>query len=86
MNFFFQILLYSPRVYSGLDHLMVEVTKQAAVNGYTNVCIYSDTMEHMPQLQRDIDARRTVCKNANDSVREGGCDDWFKKKLVDEGL
>ena len=50
-----QILLGSPRVYSGLDHLMVEVTKQAAVNGYTNVCIYSDTMEHMPQLQRDIE-------------------------------
>ena len=55
MNRIFQILLYSPRVYSGLDHLMVEVTKQAATNGYTNVCIYSDTMEHMPQLQTDIE-------------------------------
>lgn len=50
-----QILLGSPRVYSGLDHLMVEVTKQAAVSGYTNVCVYSDTMEYMPQLQRDIE-------------------------------
>lgn len=54
-KYILQYLLYSPRVYSGLDHLMVEVTKQAAVNGYTNVCIYSDTMEHMPQLQRDIE-------------------------------
>lgn len=54
-KYILQFLLYSPRVYSGLDHLMVEVTKQAAVNGYTNVCIYSDTMEHMPQLQRDIE-------------------------------
>lgn len=51
-----QILLGSPRVYSGLDHLMVEVTKQAVVNGYTTVCIYSDTMEYMPQLQKDIEA------------------------------
>lgn len=50
-----QILLGSPRVYSGLDHLMVEMTKQAAVSGYTNVCVYSDTMEYMPQLQRDIE-------------------------------
>lgn len=55
MNRIFQILLYSPRVYSGLDHLMVEVTKQATVNGYTNVCVYTDTMEHMPQLQSDIE-------------------------------
>ena len=55
MNRMFQILLYSPRVYSGLDHLMVEVTKQATINGYTNVCVYTDTMEHMPQLQRDIE-------------------------------
>lgn len=51
-----QILLSAPRVYSGLDHLMVEVTKQAAVNGYTNVCIYSDTMEYMPRLQQDIES------------------------------
>lgn len=50
-----QIVLGSPRVYSGLDHLMVEVTKQAADQRYTNVCVYSDTMEHMPQLQRDIE-------------------------------
>lgn len=51
-----QILLGSPRVYSGLDHLMVEVTKQAADQGYTNVCVYSDTIEHMPQLQQDIES------------------------------
>lgn len=54
-KYILQFLLYSPRVYSGLDHLMVEVTKQAAVNGYTNVCVYSDTMEYMPQLQSDIE-------------------------------
>lgn len=55
-KYILQYLLYSPRVYSGLDHLMVEVTKQTAVNGYTNVCVYSDTMEHMPQLQQDIES------------------------------
>ena len=54
-KYILQFLLYSPRVYSGLDHLMVEVTKQAVVNGYTTVCIYSDTMEYMPQLQKDIE-------------------------------
>lgn len=54
-KYILQFLLYSPRVYSGLDHLMVEMTKQAAVSGYTNVCVYSDTMEYMPQLQRDIE-------------------------------
>lgn len=56
MNYILQFLLSAPRVYSGLDHLMVEVTKQAAVNGYTNVCIYSDTMEYMPRLQQDIES------------------------------
>lgn len=54
-KYILQFLLYSPRVYSGLDHLMVEVTKQATANGYTNVCVYTDTMEHMPQLQSDIE-------------------------------
>ena len=54
-KYILQFLLYSPRVYSGLDHLMVETTKIAADQGYTNVCIYSDTLEHMSQLQRDIE-------------------------------
>jgi glycosyltransferase involved in cell wall biosynthesis len=34
---------------------MVETTKIAAEQGYTNVCVYTDTMEHMPQLQTDIE-------------------------------
>lgn len=55
-KYILQFLLYSPRVYSGLDHLMVETTKIAADQGYTNVCVYTDTMEHMPQLQQDIDS------------------------------
>lgn len=55
-KYILQLLLYSPRVYSGLDHLMVETTKIAADQGYTNVCVYTDTMEHMPQLQQDIES------------------------------
>ena len=55
-KYILQFLLYSPRVYSGLDHLMVETTKIAANQGYTNVCIYSDTLEHMSQLQTDIES------------------------------
>ena len=54
-KYILQFLLYSPRVYSGLDHLMVETTMIAADQGYTNVCVYTDTMEHMPQLQSDIE-------------------------------
>lgn len=50
-----QFLLYSPCVYSGLDRLMVETTELANENGLTSVCVYTDTMEYMPQLQRDIE-------------------------------
>ena len=50
-----QFLLYSPRVYSGLDRLMVETTELANENGLTSVCVYTDTVEYMPQLQRDIE-------------------------------
>ena len=56
MKYILQFQLYSPRVYSGLDHLMVETTKIAADQGCTNVCVYTDTMEHMPQLQQDIES------------------------------
>lgn len=55
-KYILQFLLYSPCVYSGLDHLMVETTKIVADQGYTNVCVYTDTMEHMPQLQTDIES------------------------------
>ncbi len=54
-RYILQILLGSPRVYSGLDHLMVETTKLATIQGYINVCVYTDTMEYMPQLQQDIE-------------------------------
>lgn len=54
-RYILQILLGPPRVYSGLDHLMVETTKLATIQGYTNVCVYSDTMEYMPQLKKDIE-------------------------------
>ena len=54
-KYILQILLGTPRVYSGLDHLMVETTKLATTAGYINVCIYSDTMEYMPQLKKDIE-------------------------------
>lgn len=55
-KYILQILLGSPRVYSGLDHLMVETTMIASGLGYTNVCVYTDTLEHMPQLQQDIES------------------------------
>lgn len=54
-KYILQILLGAPRVYSGLDHLMVETTKLATTAGYINVCVYSDTMEYMPQLKKDIE-------------------------------
>ena len=55
-KYILQILLGSPRVYSGLDHLMVETTTLATEVGCVNVCVYTDTMEYMPQLQKDIEA------------------------------
>lgn len=54
-KYILQLALGMPRVYSGLDHLMVETTKYATSLGYTNVCVYTDTMEYMPQLQEDIE-------------------------------
>ena len=54
-KYILQLALGMPRVYSGLDHLMVETTKYATSQGYTNVCVYTDTMEYMPQLQEDIE-------------------------------
>ena len=55
MKYILQFLLYSPRVYSGLDHLMVETTRLATKKGFITVCVFADTMEHMPQLQLDIE-------------------------------
>ncbi len=54
MNYILEFLLYSPRVYSGLDHLMVEVTAAAAGEGNRVVCVFCDTMEYMPAIGEDI--------------------------------
>ena len=54
-NYILQLLLYYPRVYSGLDHLMVEATRVAKEMGYTTVCVFVDSMEYVPQLQQDIE-------------------------------
>lgn len=54
-KYILQILLGAPRVYSGLNHLMVETTRLATKQGYTSICVYTDTMQYLPQLQKDIE-------------------------------
>ena len=54
MNYILEFLLYRPRVYSGLDHLMVELARQATRDGNRVVCVYCDSMDGMPALQADI--------------------------------
>ena len=71
-----QFLLYSPRVYSGLDHLMVEVIRLATKEGYTTICVFADTMEHMPQLQRDIELVGGVVELVRSSRRGMLKDIW----------
>lgn len=75
-KYILQILLSAPRVYSGLDHLMVETTRVAARNGYTNVCVYVDTMEYMPQIQQDIEAAGGVVELVRSSKRGMLKDIW----------
>ena len=69
-KYILQFLLYSPRVYSGLDHLMVETIPQAKPEGYTTVCVFVDTMEHMPQLQQNIETAGGIVE----LVRSDKCD------------
>ncbi len=55
MNYILEFLLYCPRVYSGLDHLMVEVAREAAARGSKVVCVFCDSMEYMPAIQTDLE-------------------------------
>lgn len=55
MKVILQFLLYCPRVYSGLDRLMIELAKYASPQGYNIVCVYCDTMDYMPIIQRDLE-------------------------------
>lgn len=55
MKYILELLLYSPRVYAGLDHLMVYAAREARKQGYTLVCVYCDKMNEQPDIQRDIE-------------------------------
>ena len=44
MKYILELLLYSPLVYAGLDHLMVYAAREARKQGYTLVCVYCDNM------------------------------------------
>ena len=71
-----QFLLYSPRVYSGLDHLMVETTRLSREKGFITICVFADTMEHIPQLQLDIEAAGGIVELVRTSKREMLKDIW----------
>lgn len=53
-SYIIEFLLYRPTVYSGLDHLMVEVCRLAKEQGKQVICVYCDTMQNMPLLEQDI--------------------------------
>lgn len=53
-SYIIEFLLWTPSVYSGLDHLMVEVCRQAKEHGKQVICVYCDTMQNMPLLEQDI--------------------------------
>ena len=80
MNYILEFLLYCPRVYSGLDRLMVELTRQTE-QGYKVVCVYCDTMENMPQIQTDIEANGGIVEIVSGASGRQRKDIWrlYKK-------
>lgn len=75
-TYIIQFLLYCPRVYAGLDHLMVELSAQAAAKGSRVVCVYCDTMEGMPQIQQDIEAAGGIVEVISGEPRQQRRDIW----------
>lgn len=55
MNCIFEILLYRPRIYSGLDYLMVALAKKASQEGLQLICVYAESMDEVPLLREDIE-------------------------------
>lgn len=53
-SYIIEFLLWAPSVYSGLDHLMVEMCRLAKEQGKQVICVYCDTMQNMPLLEQDI--------------------------------
>ncbi len=76
MNYILEFLLYRPRVYSGLDHLMVELTHQASEDGNRVVCVYCDSMEAMPALQTDIEHAGGVVEVIHSNKKKMLVDIW----------
>ena len=87
-QYILQFLLYSPRIYSGLDNLMVETIRLLQRKGYTTICVFTDTMEYMPQLQLDIETVGGVVELVRSTKREMLIDIWqlyrkYRPMLVD---
>lgn len=76
MNYILEFLLYRPRVYSGLDHLMVELTRQASEDGNCVVCVYCDSMEGMSALQADIEQAGGVVEVIRSNKKKMLVDIW----------
>lgn len=55
-----QFVCYSPKIYSGLDRFFVLLTKKLQERGYTPVFVYGETMEFVPQIQKDLEAAGAV--------------------------
>lgn len=71
-----EFLLYCPRVYSGLDHLMVTLARQATMQGCKVVCVYCDTMDNMPQLREDIENAGGIIEIVSGQKKQQAKDIW----------
>ena len=88
MNYILEFLLYRPRVYSGLDHLMVELARQATRDGNRVVCVYCDSMDGMPALQADITEAGGVVEVIRSNKKKMLVDIWhlyrkYRPQVVD---
>ncbi len=54
-KYILSILAYAPRVYSGLDRYNLILAEKMIMQGYIPVFVFTDTMDGMPAIQRDLE-------------------------------
>lgn len=75
-KYILEFLLYQPRVYAGLDHLMVNLCQIACKNGYTVVCVYNGSLSEQPQIWADIEDAGGIVEVVRSKERLMAVDMW----------
>lgn len=75
-KYILEFLLYQPRVYAGLDHLMVNLCQIACKNGYTVVCVYNGSLSEQPQIRADIEDAGGIVEVVRSKERLMAVDMW----------